>query len=113
MSITLRKRIKLSDKNGSEGSIFHGLWNFILGALKAVGSIEARMEKSLERHKQAVQRWLVKVIVMGLSVFMSLAFLVLGVFFVAIDYGGIPRGIVFICGGLLGLVILGLRVSSK
>jgi hypothetical protein len=90
-----------------------GQWEeFALRAFKSLKFIEGQAEKSLEKHKRAFQGWVVKVAVMGLSVFMSLAFLVLGLFFIAMDYGGIPRGIVFAGGGLLGLLILRLMVPS-
>ncbi len=66
----------------------------------------------MERYRDSLQNWMVKTVVLGLSIFMSLAFLILGLFFIAIDYGGIPRGVVFIGGGLLGLLVLRLAVPS-
>jgi hypothetical protein len=113
MTITTREKLKISRKKSEAASVLGGLWDFVLGAFKALGAIENRLEKSLEKHKKAFQGWLVKVIVTGLSVFMSLAFLILGLFFIAIDYGEIPRGVVFNCGGLFGLLVLGFRISRK
>lgn len=77
---------------------------------KGIGAFEGRVEKSLEKYKKAFQSWIVKAVVTGLSIFISLVFLVLGLFFIAMDYGGVPRGVVFTCGGLLGLLILRLMV---
>jgi hypothetical protein len=103
---TLRKKDPMSRKKKEEASTLGGFWESARGALKSVGSIQESVEKSLGKYKNALERWLVKTAVMGLSVFMCLAFLILGVFFIAIDYGGVPRGIVFVGGGLLGLVVL-------
>jgi hypothetical protein len=89
-----------------------GVWDTVLGILRAAGAVEDRARKSLDRHKKVFQAWMVRTAVTGLSIFMCLAFLVLGVFFVAIDYGGVPRGVVFICGGLLGLLLIKLLVRS-
>ncbi len=111
-SVAVRKKIKMSGKKAEETSIFSRLWAVGVGALKGVVSIEDQVEKSLQKHKRPFEGWVVKTVVMGLSIFMSLAFLILGVFFVAIDYGGVPRGVVFIFGGLLGLLVLKLMVPS-
>lgn len=99
-------------KKTEEISIFGHLWELILWTLKNIGSLEDRAKRSFEKHKTAFQNWMLKTIVLGLSIFMSLAFLVLGLSFIAIDYGGIPRGIVFTCGGLSGLLVLKLMVPS-
>jgi hypothetical protein len=96
----------MSRKKNDGTSTLSGFWESARVALKSVGSIQDRLEKSLGKYKNAFERWLVKTAVMGLSVFMCLAFLILGLFFIAIDYGGIPRGVVFVGGGLLGLVVL-------
>jgi hypothetical protein len=101
----LRKKIEAS-------FILNLIEELILKAYKGLQAIEDRVEKSLGKHKRSFQGWIMKTAVLGLSVFMSLACLVLGLFFIAIDYGGIPRGIVFICGGLLGLLVLRLMVPS-
>jgi hypothetical protein len=106
------KKDTMSRKKADETSVLNGFWESAIGALKSLGSIQTRAEKSLEKYRNALQRWFIKTAVLGLSVFMSLAFLILGLFFVAIDYGGVPRGIVFIGGGLLGMVVLWLTVPS-
>jgi len=98
----------LPQKKTEEGSFFGGLWELAVSAFRNFGSIEDRVEKTLKKHKGAFQWWMVKTFVMGLSVFMSLSLLTLGLLFIAMDYGGIPRGVVFTCGGLLGLLIFGL-----
>jgi hypothetical protein len=108
-----RRKGPMSAKKTDKASDLSGFWESALGALKSVGSLRARAEKSFEKYKNTFERWIVRTAVMGLSVFMSLAFLVLGLFFIAIDYGGIPRGVVFTCGGLLGLLVLRLMSSSK
>ena len=95
-----------------EVSLLGGLWESALGALKSAGAIQDRMDKSLEKYKRSFQKSMVEVAVMGLSIFMCVAFLVLGLFFIAIDYGGIPRGVVFACGGLLGFLVLRLMVPA-
>src|SRR5579859_1687285 len=95
-------------KKTEEISIYSNLWDAVFGGLKGVGFIKARAKKSLEKYKRGLQGWLVKTAVMGLSVFLSLGFLILGLSYMAIDYGGIPRGFVFVCGGFLGLLVLGL-----
>jgi hypothetical protein len=102
----------MSRKTTAITPLFSRLWEMALAALKGVGSIESRVEKSLEKYKKMFEGWVVKTVVMGLSIFMSLVFLILGLFFVVIDYGGVPRGIVFIGGGLLGLLVLRLMVPS-
>ena len=102
----------MSRKITEEIPLLNRLWAMALVALKGVGSIEGRVEKSLEKYKKPFEGWVVKTVVMGLSIFMSLAFLILGLFFVVIDYGGVPRGVVFIGGGLLGLLVLRLMIPS-
>ncbi len=81
-------------------------------ALKNIGSIEDRAERSLEKHKGEFQRWVVKLAVVVFSISMSLTCVTLGLFFVAMDDCGIPRGVVFIGGGLLGLLVLRLLIPS-
>jgi hypothetical protein len=107
-----QEKVKMSFKKTGEVPIFRNLWELALGTIKNFGSLESRAEKSLGRHKRVFQRWVMKITVMGLSIFMSLAFLVIGLFFIAMDYGGIPRGVVFTCGGLLGLLVLGWMIQS-
>ncbi len=99
-------------KKSQEASALGHLWDLALWVLKSISPIASRAEKSLEKYKSASQKWVVKVVVRGFLNLLSLAFLILGLFFIAIDYGGIPRGIVFACGGLLGLLILRLMVPS-
>jgi hypothetical protein len=94
-----RKTAKLPVPSG-------GFWGSVLGFLQDIGSLEERAGRSLERFKRGLRNWLVGTAVLGLSAFASLVFLVLGMFFLAIDQIGMPRGVVFICGGLLGLLIL-------
>lgn len=100
-------------KKNEKAIVSGSLWETALRALKSIGSLEARAERSFGKYRKALQRWLVKIVVTGLSLFMSLAFLVLGLFFIAIDYGAIPRGVVFTCGGLLGLLVFGWMASSR
>jgi hypothetical protein len=101
----LRKKIE-------EVSILSHLWASTLDALKSVGVIQDRVDRSLEKYKRSFQKSMVEVAVMGLSIFMCVAFLVLGLFFIVIDYGGIPRGIVFVGGGLVGFLVLRLMVPA-
>jgi hypothetical protein len=100
-------------KKEEESSILSTLWNLALGALKNLGFLENLVEKSLKKYKGDLQGWAVKTVVLGLSIFTSLAFLILGLFFMAIDFGGIPRGVVFVCGGLLGLLVLRLMLPAE
>ena len=100
-------------KKTEEVSILSNLWASALGAIKSAGAIQDRVDKSLEKYKRGFQKSMVEVAVMGLSIFMCVAFLVLGLFFIAIDYGGIPRGVVFACGGLLGFLVLRLMVPAE
>jgi hypothetical protein len=102
----------MSREKAEEVSIVKKLCDMAPGVLKNIRSIQNLAKKSLEKHKRIFQEWLVKVAVMAFSVFMCLTFLILGLFFIAIDYGGIPRGIVFVCGGLLGLLVLRLMIPS-
>jgi hypothetical protein len=99
-------------KKAEEVSLLSHLWGSALGALKNAGAIQDRVDRSLEKYKRSFQKSMVEVAVMGLSIFMCVAFLVLGLFFIVIDYGGIPRGIVFVCGGLLGFLVLRLMASA-
>lgn len=101
-----RKKPKTPRKKADEGSTMGNLWSMAVGTLKSIVSFEDRVKKQLEIYKSAFQKWLMRSALMVLSIFMSLVFLILGVFFVAIDYGGVPRGVVFICGGLLGFLVL-------
>lgn len=78
----------------------------VLGLLQGLTALEERVGKSLEAFKKGLRSWLVGTAVLGLSVFASLIFLILGLFFLAIDQGGVPRGVVFTCGGLIGLLVL-------
>jgi len=93
-------------------SIFENLSNLALGALKNIASIEQRAEKAFKNQKIKLQHWLVKTVVLALSIFMSLVFFVLGLFFMAMDYGGLSRGVVFVSGGLLGLLFLGYKILT-
>ncbi len=81
-------------------------------AFKNIGSIEDRAERSLKKHKREFERWVVKLAVLVLSISISLACLTLGLFFIAMDDCGIPRGVVFIGCGLLGLLVLRLLLPS-
>ena len=82
------------------------VWMLAHKALKTVFSIEDQATKSLEKYKKDFQQWLTHTTLMVLSLFLSLAFLSLGLCYIAIDVGHISRGVVFVCGGLLGFLIL-------
>lgn len=88
------------------------LWVLAIEALTDIVSFEERAGKSIEKYKCAFQKQLMKLSLMGLSTLMSLAFLIIGLFFIAVDYGHVPRGVVFICGGLLGFLVLRLLARS-
>lgn len=81
-------------------------WKLGLQAVQRLGFIESIAEKSFVKFNKKFKIWILKVSVLILSVFMSIALLVLGLLFIVIDQGGIPRGVVFACGGLLGLMVL-------
>jgi len=82
------------------------VWMLAHKALRTVFSIEDQAAKSLEKYKREFQHWLTQTTLNVLSFFMSMVCVVIGLFFIAIDYGHVPRGIVFICGGLLGFLVL-------
>lgn len=102
----------MTPKKTSEVSALGQVWDLALWAVKSISPIASRAEKALEKYKSASQKWVFKVVFRGFLNLLSLTFLILGLFFIAIDYGGIPRGIVFACGGILGLLILRLMVPS-
>jgi|GEM_PF-3041321 len=87
---------------------FNGLGGWALGFFKSLLSLERRLKITTEKHKTALRWWLIKTVVLSLSLFMSLASLILGLLFLAMDYGGVPRGAVFTGGGMCGLLFLGL-----
>jgi len=82
------------------------VWMLAHRALKTIFSIEDQAAKSLEKYKKEFQNWLTKTTLNVLSFFMSMVLVVIGLLFIAIDYGHVPRGVVFICGGLLGFLVL-------
>lgn len=101
-----RNKAKRVFPKKEEGSLFNQLWGMGFKTLQNVLRLEERAEQTLEKYKTEFQRWLAQTTLAVLSFFMSMVFVVLGVFFTAIDYGHIPRGMVFICGGLLGFLVL-------
>lgn len=102
-----RQKVKMTPKPSETISNFSVLWDWAQGIFKSLGSMEARLKRTMDKNKSALQWWLIKTVVMSLSVFMSLGFLILGLLFLAMDYGGVPRGVVFTSGGLAGLLFLG------
>jgi hypothetical protein len=105
-SVIVRKKEKTSRNKPEEGSVMSNVWMLAHKALKTVFSIEDQATKSLEKYKKDFQQWLTHTTLMVLSLFLSLAFLSLGLCYIAIDVGHISRGVVFVCGGLLGFLIL-------
>jgi len=89
-----------------DDSIIGGLWKAAHRSLRTLLAIEDQAEKNLEGYKKSFQNWLLWTSFHVLSLFMSMMFLILGLFFIAVDYGHIPRGFVLIGGGLLGFLIL-------
>ena len=108
-----RKKAKAVPGKKEEGSLFNRLWQTGFHALKNLAVLEEQAEQKLEKYKVEFQRWLGRTALRVLSLFMSLVFLVLGLIFIAIDYGHVPRGIVFVCGGLLGFLVLRLTVPNR
>ena len=101
-----RKKAKELPDKREEGSILNQIWQVGSNAVKNILNFEDRTAQTLEKLKKTIQEWIVQSALKALSLFASLLFLILGVFFLAIDFGHIPRGIVFIGGGLLGFLIL-------
>ncbi|HVM33350.1 MAG TPA: hypothetical protein VMU88_09475 [bacterium] len=65
---------------------------------------EALVQK-LEERWEAWERRMLGLLVAYLSLFAGLFFLSLGVFFLLVDYAGIPRGVVFAGGGCVILLV--------
>ena len=101
-----RKKEKTSRNKPEEGSVMGSVWMMAHKALKTVFSIEDQAAKSLEKYKKDFQQWLTQTTLKVLSLFLSLAFLSLGLCYLAIDIGHVSRGVVFTCGGLLGFLVL-------
>ena len=96
-----------------ETSVISSLWMVAHKSLRALLAIEDHAEKTLEEYKKTFHSWLMQTTFRVLSLFMSMMFLILGVFCVAVDYGHIPRGFVLIGGGLLGFLIVRLLTPSR
>ena len=62
------------------------------------------MDNFLRQMEDRVEQWERRILALAaayLGIFAGLVFLVLGVFFIFMDYLGIPRGVVFTAGGFL------------
>ena len=81
-------------------------WTLAYKAFKTVSTLEDQAAKSIEKYKKDFQEWLTRTTLNVLSFFLSMVFVIIGLFFIAIDYGHLPRGLVFVCGGLLGFLVL-------
>jgi hypothetical protein len=107
-----RKKPKGFPPKTEDGSLFNQLGGMGFKALKNILRLGERAEHSLEKYKKEFQRWLTRTTLSVLSFFMCMVFLALGLFFIAMDYGHLPRGIVFLGGGLLGFLILRLLTPA-
>ncbi len=66
------------------------------------------LETFLRQMEDRVERWERRVLTLAvayLGIFAGLFFLVLGIFFLLVDYCGLPRGVVFAAGGFLIVLI--------
>jgi len=107
-----RKKTKGFPPRKEEGSLFNQLWGMGFKTLKNIVHLGERAEHSLEKYKKEFQQWLTRTTLSVLSFFMCMVFLALGLFFIAMDYGHLPRGIVFMGGGLLGFCVLRLLTPA-
>jgi len=62
-----------------------------------IGLVEVRQER--------FQRRVMQLFTLYMGMFSGLFLLVLGIFFILMDYSGVPRGVVFSVGGLLVFLI--------
>jgi hypothetical protein len=66
------------------------------------------VETFLRQMEDRVEQWERRILALAvayLGIFAGLFFLVLGIFFLLVDYCGVPRGVVFTAGGFLIVLI--------
>jgi len=95
-------------------SLLKTLWHMcvvlVSGAKPLVYQLRESLDEQLDLYARVIEKRLIILALCGFALFLSVFSLGLGFIFVAIDYGGFPRGIVFLCGGILGLGAFGFLV---
>jgi len=66
----------------------------------------------IEHRAEKMERRLLGLAVLYLLMFASIVFLLLGIFFLIIDFAGLSRGVVFTAGGLLVLLVTVMLIRS-
>ena|SRR5581483_4981299 len=102
----------LSKKTGGP-FLIDGLTDLAFNAIDRIAAYKKRVEKSFKVQGHKFQRWMIETVVLAFLISMCLVFFTLGLFFLAMDLGGYSRGLVFTTGGLIGLLILGWKISTK
>lgn len=93
----------------NSGSFLKTLWeagtDFAKGARPLLRNFGNKFDERLNVYAKAVEKRLIFLTLGAFTLFTSALFLVLGVVFILIDYCSVPRGVVFLCGGLLGMIV--------
>jgi hypothetical protein len=101
---------KTVEPKNSDPSFLKTLWHMastLIGGVKPiVDQLQDDLEKRLDHYAKAIEKRLIVLMLRGCAFFMSFAYFGIGLLFVLVDYGGVPRGIACFCCGLLSLVIL-------
>jgi hypothetical protein len=101
---------KTVKSKNSDPSFLKTLWHMastLIGGVKPiVDQLQEDLEKRLDDYAKVIEKRLMVLTLRSCAIFMSFAYFGLGLLFVLIDYGGVPRGIACFCCGLLSLVIL-------
>ena len=99
----------MADTKGADhGTTASAVSNLLKKILMILGGSRQFMEyliDLLENRQERFQRRVMQLFTLYLGMFSGLFLLVLGVFFILIDYSGAPRGVVFTVGGLLVFLV--------
>ncbi len=78
----------------------------IKGAKPWVHQLQLALDGQLDHYARHIEQRLIILGILGFTFFLSVLLLGSGLLLMVIDYGGVPRGVACLCGGILGLVVL-------
>src|SRR5579859_3239832 len=91
-------------------SLLKTLWEIgtvlISGVKPLIHQLREGLEGQLDHYVGLLEKRMVVLALQGFALFSSLILIGLGLLFMVIDYGGVPRGLACLGGGLMGFVAL-------